>query len=225
MEWKIEELKLYNQKSGLFLGKEKIFDYESKATREEKIAFIDNLTDGKLSYLLDLIDKFNTDKEDLPKNNWGYVKTVSLKAWINRNDTKYERKVIDDKYTIGEYNLLGTKRNIDSNYKGTYDTYEDLVDELFHRQLKKCELAEKEWFLEHDEYSVLRKKFKGKMEKYSTTFGIHIGWSSEGNIYVYDKDSKNKRDITIDELKELLAKYEKLDRLVEKLTAETNIKY
>lgn len=223
MEWNVEELKLYNQKGGVFFGKEKIYDCESKVTREEKIAFIDNLIDGKLSYLLELIDKFNKDKETLPKDNWGYIKTVSLKAWINRNDTKYERKIIDNKFTIGEYRLLGTKRNIDSNYKGTYDTYEDLVDELFHRQLKECEHIEMNWFLEHDEYSILKKNFGNR--KYDTTFGVNIGERSNGDIYVYEENGENKRDITIDELKELLSKYEELDKMVEKLTMETNIKY
>ena len=38
-------------------------------------------------------------------------------------------------------------------------------------------------------------------------------------------DSDDERDITIDELKLLLSKYEELDRLVEKITEEINIKY
>lgn len=223
MEWKVEELKLYNQKGGLFIGKEKIYDCESKVTREEKIAFIDNLIDGKLSYLLDLIDKFNKDKENLPKDNWGEVKTVSLKAWINRNDKRYERKIIDNTYTIGEYRLLGCKRNINSDYKGTYDTYDDLIDELFHRQLEECERVEKKWFLEHDEYSILKEKFRNK--KYNTTFGVNISTWGSGRICICDEKSENERDITLNELKELLAKYEELDKLVEKMTSEVNIKY
>ncbi|WP_346961348.1 hypothetical protein [Clostridium sp.] len=223
MKWKVEDLKLYNQKSGLFIGKEKIYECESEVIREEKISFVDSFQDNKLSYLIDLIDKFNKDKEALPKDNCGYVKTVSLKAWINRNDTKYERKIVDNRFSVGEYNLLGTKRNIKYDYKGTYDTYKDLVDELFHRQLKECAYVERKWFLEHDEYSILKEKFRRK--KYNTTFGVDIGECSNGDIYVYDKNSDNERDITIDELTELLAKYEELDKLVEKLTAETNIKY
>ena len=38
-------------------------------------------------------------------------------------------------------------------------------------------------------------------------------------------DNDNERDITIDELKELLSKYEQLDALVEKITKETHIVY
>ena len=45
-----------------------------------------------------------------------------------------------------------------------------------------------------------------------------------GRICVYD-DCENKRDITIEELKYLLEKYEELDKLVKKITDETVIKY
>ena len=66
-EWKVEDMVLMNQKSGLFLGKEKIYNCESKVSREDKIAFVDNFQDGKLSYLLYLIDKFNEDYDSLTK--------------------------------------------------------------------------------------------------------------------------------------------------------------
>ena len=82
-EWKIEELKLYHQKGGIILGKEKIYDCEHTVSREDKIAFIDGLKDGKLSYILNLFEKFKEDEESLPKDKWGDVKTVSLKAWRN----------------------------------------------------------------------------------------------------------------------------------------------
>lgn len=221
-EWKVEDMVLLNQKGGLILGREKIYDCEHKVSREDKIAFVDSLQDGKLSYLLSLIEKFETDKDSLPKDDWNHVKTVSLKAWINRNDKKYSRPIIDNWYHYGSYNLLGTTRWILSNSKGQYDTYDDLVDEVFHRQLKKCEEKERSYFLEHDEYSILKKKFRER--NYCTTFGVHIITSSDENIYVAE-DFDTKREITMDELKELLSKYEQLDALVEKLTAETNIVY
>ena len=224
-EWKVEDMVLLNQKGGLVLGREKIYDCEHKVSREDKIAFVDSLQDGKLSYLLSLIEKFETDKDSLPKDDWNHVKTVSLKAWINRNDKKYSRPIIDNWYHYGSYNLLGTTRWISSNSKGQYDTYDDLVDEVFHRQLKKCEEKERSYFLEHDEYSILKKKFRER--NYCTTFGVRIGDCSDGNLYIYDNDDDydRRREITMDELKELLSKYEQLDALVEKLTAETNIVY
>ena len=91
-EWKVEDMALMNQKSGLFLGKEKIYNCESKVLREDKIAFVDSFQEGKLSYLLYLIDKFNEDYDSLTKTKSIFgneeVKTVSLKAWIKRTDTK-----------------------------------------------------------------------------------------------------------------------------------------
>lgn len=223
-EWKVEDMKLLNQKGGLYYGKEKIYSCEHELSREEKIAFVDSLQDGNLSYLLGLIEKFNDEKMALPKDNWGDVKTVSLKAWIKRNDTKSRWGIIDRDYNYGKYHLLGTNRYITSNRRGAYDTYEDLVDEMFHRQLRECEKREYKYFLEHDEYSILKRKFREKNR--CTTFGVKIADCSDGKLYVYDNDDDyNRREITIEELKDLLSKYEQLDALVEKLTAETHITY
>lgn len=47
--------------------------------------------------------------------------------------------------------FLGCERNIQSNHKGDYDYYEDLVDEVFRRQLMKCEEEEMKYFHEHNE--------------------------------------------------------------------------
>lgn len=229
-EWKVEDMALLNEKANVFFGREKIYDCESKVSREDKIAFVDSLQDGKLSYILSLIEKFEEDKKSLPKDRWGHVKTVSLIAWIKRNDKKYKRPVICYEYSYGKYYLLGVGRYITNNSKNYYDTYEDLVDEVFHRQLKECKEKERQYFLEHDEYSILKEKFRNK--KYGTTFGVRIASCSNGDIYVYeDKDNEDSfydsrhREITIDELKYLLSKYEEMDRLVEKITNETNIKY
>lgn len=183
---------------------------------------MDSFYDGKLSYILELVEKFENEKDKLPKDRWGDVKTVSLKAWLNKNDP---RKVVDSKYNHGYVSFFwNVKRNIQRlNRKGAYDIYKDYVDEIFHNQLSECERAEKVYFQEHDEYSILKKKFREK--KYSTTFGVHMGWSSDGDIYVYDEEHDRRRDVTIEELKYLLEKYEELEELVEKITKETNIVY
>lgn len=227
-EWKVEEMALMKNHEDVYRGRYKttLYACENSVSMEDKIAFVDSKTDGKLSYLLSLIEKFNVDKDSLPKKNSMFgepeVKTTSLKAWIKRNDTKYSQKLIDDWFKYGKYNLLGCERNIQSNTKGTYDYYDDLVDEIFHRQLIECEREEQKYFHEHDEYSILKKRYREK--NYDTTFGVHIRDWSTGRLTVAD-DNDNERDITIDELKELLSKYEQLDALVEKLTKETHIVY
>lgn len=224
-EWKIEDLALLNKKSSVLLGKERIWNCESETSREDKIAFVDSLQDGKLSYLLFLIDKFNADKDSMPKDKYGFVKTVSLKAWIKRNDTRYKKPIIDNCYNYGKFRILGSERWITSLFKFPYDTYDDLVDEAFHRQLKECKNQEYKYFLEHDEYSVLKEKFRNK--KHGTTFGVNIAECSDGNIYIYEtKDdfyNSKSREITIDELKYFLSKYDELDKLVQKITEETHI--
>lgn len=225
-EWKVEDMVLMNN-NHMDVGV-KIYDCEAEVSREDKIAFVDSMTDGKLSYILELLEKFQKDRDSLPKQtSYGgskWVKTVSLKAWIKRNDTKYNKPIIDDWYHYGTFNLLGCTRNIETNDKGAYDTYKDLVDEVFHRQLIKCEEEEKRYFLEHDEYSVLKSKLREYQHKYGTSFGVHLIISSTGKIAVYDgKDYETSRDITMEELKVLLSKYEQIDALVKTLTEETHI--
>lgn len=220
-EWNVENMDLMNQ-SNIFIGKEKIYNVEHDTTKEDKIAFVDKMQDGKLSYILFLAEKFEKDKENMPANSWGNVKKVSFKVWIKRND---DRNLIDNMYQYGYIRFMG-ERNIQYiNKKGANDTYEDYVDEMFHRQLKECEELEHKYFLEHDEYSILKQRFRDK--KYNTTFGVNVGSSSDGSIFIYEDEGNfnKRRDITIEELKYLLGKYEELDKLVSKITKKTNIKY
>lgn len=158
-EWNVEDMKLLNQKSSVMIGKEKIYNCESDVKREDKIMFVDKMQDNKLSYILALSEKFEKDKEDMPTDNWGDVKTVSLKAWIKRND---KRNLIDNSYQYGSIRFMGGRNIQYINRKGGYDTYEDYVDEVFHRQLKECENLEHKYFLEHDEYSILKQKFRDR---------------------------------------------------------------
>lgn len=64
-------------------------------------------------------------------------------------------------FNDGDYDFekLLFEKGIDSNY----ENYE--LDELFHRQLKECESKEKQYFLDNDEYSVLKQKLMLPMSK------------------------------------------------------------
>lgn len=230
-EWNVEELKLRNEqlKGGVYLGNEYIFACERELTKEEKIDFVDKMQNGKLSYILELVEKFNNEKDNLPKDNWGNVKTVSLKAWTKRNDNKYGdtdySRVIDSWYKYGRIYFLGCERNICCDFldrKANYDTYSNYVDEIFHRQLKQCLNKENLYFKEHDEYEVLKKKVEDKMHEYGTTFGVHIAWGSDLKLY---DNNDNSRRFTIDELKLLLSKYEELGKAIENISKEIEIKY
>ena len=107
-EWKIEDMALMNERCNTYIGIEKIYNCETKLSREEKIAFVDSMQDGNLSYILNLVEKFEKEKENLTKDQYGCIKTVSLKAWIIKNDS---RKLIDNHYSYGRINFTG-ERNI-----------------------------------------------------------------------------------------------------------------
>lgn len=224
-EWHVKDMKLMNEKGRMFFGDERIYMCEAFVPRDEKIAFVDFMQAGKLSHILNLIEKFNEDAPNMPKDNYGNVKTVSLKAWIKKNDTKYTRPVLDTDYHYGQYYMLGCKRNILYSHKGSFDTYEDLVDEIFHRQLKDCEKREQAYFLEHDELSILRKTFREKYDKFNTAFGVSIAISGSHMAKVFDDENGQTRELTVEELKELLAKYDELEAFIAKLSSNTNIKF
>ena len=67
IKWKVEEMKLMNEASNIYIGREKIYSFENTSTRKEKIEFVDSLYDNKLSYLLDLAKKYKEDEKSLSK--------------------------------------------------------------------------------------------------------------------------------------------------------------
>lgn len=220
-EWKVEEMKLMNDCKMNVDGRMR-YSFENNISIGDKIQFVDSMNNGELSYVLELVEKFNKERESLPKDGRGKVKTVSLKAWLKRNDPK---RVCDSSYNYGEIHLLRTRRLIYRlGYGNNSETFNEYVDDVFHEQLNRCKGKEEVYFLEHDEYSILKRKFREYENKYGTTFGVHIPYCSGGKIIIRD-DNENERDITINELKALLSKYEELDRLVEKITEEIDIKY
>ena len=224
-EWKVEEMKLMNSQNKI----SGIFNCEYEVSREDKIDFVDSMQDGKLSYIIGMIRNFEEIKDTLPKDQYGEVKTVSLKAWLRKNDTFYNRPIFNNDYNYGGFYLLGVKRYISinpMNTKGSYDHYEDLIDEVFHRQLIECCLLEKKYFREHDEYSILKDRFRHLSHEYKTSFGVHTGYCSNGEVYVYDDENSEHREITIEELKRLIPLYDRLEMFIQELSEEVkDIKY
>ena len=227
-EWNVEDMSLLNEKGKFYIGENRIYACENEVSRENKIEFLDRMNDGKMSYLVDLINKYNEEQESLPHDGYGYVKCVSLKAWIKRNDPK---GLVDKNYHYGHFSFLGVERFIQLSYKqnynqkGYHDVYGDLVDECFHRQLVRCEKMEKEYFETHDEYCLLKRRFKEYAQTYHTEFGVMIAFGSDGRVSVYDDSLEKHRDITTLELKELIGKYEQLEALINELTRNTDIRY
>lgn len=219
-EWRLEDMKLRNEHTYL----NGVYAFEYKVSRDDKIAFIDQMQDGKMSYLLMLIEQFTDDAESLPKKDiFGNPKTVSLKAWIRRNDTK---GLLEINRNIGTICLLQCGRIIHHpNTTVTGDVYDDLVDELFHRQLVECRKMEDQYFQEHDEYEILKTKLLKHHLLETTTFGVHLGEKSGNQVVIRDKNYDQGREITIEELRTLLAKYDELQRIIDKMSEETHIVY
>lgn len=226
-KWKVENLALMNEKVQYYENRERIYAVERELSREEKIAFVDSMQDGKLSYLLALQEKFDREKDQLPKDKYGDVKTSSLKAWIKRNDTKYERPMIDCEYNCGLYRLCETDCKLQNPEMilELYDTYKDFVDVCFHRQLIRCEKEEHKYFREHDKYSILQDKIFDYFEKYRTSFGVSLMMSNDG-CFVYDEnDSKKRRKLTLEEMKLLVSKYNEIDEFIDALSADVSITF
>lgn len=119
--------------------------------------------------------------------------------------------------SYGKIRICDVERNIKNiNSRWSYDYYTDIVDEVFHRQLKECEHKEQEYFP-----TIIRDYIK----KYHTTFGVIISYSSSEMWIQHSEDSEYKRLITIEECEELIEKYKQLDALVDKITKQTDIKY
>lgn len=223
-EWKVEDMELMNEKSNIYINNEKIYNAENKLSREEKIEFLDKMNDDKISYMLKLADKFQEDKDKLSKDEYGYYKDASLRAWLKKNDY---REIVDTSKTlrgVGSITLVGYgsfgcgRRNIQNiNLQVRDDCHKDFVDELFHRQLKECEKQEKQYFNEHDEYKILSKKVSDYMYKYDISFGKAI-WQGGNRLFFKDSQSYCERDLTMDELKVLEAAFEKIKDTMDEIT-------
>ena len=221
-KWNIEEMQLMNEKCNVFIGIDKIYNDETKLSREEKIEFLDRMNDDKISYMLKLADKFQEDKNKLSKDEYGCYKDTSLRAWLKKND--YRDIVDTNKPYIGSIILVGYdsfgygRRNIQNiNLRATRDSYGDFVNELFHRQLKICEKQEKQYFNEHDEYKILSRKVSDYMYKYNISFGKEI-WQRGDRLFFKDSQSYCERDLTMDELKVLEAAFEKIKDTMDEIT-------
>lgn len=146
LNYKVEDLKFLNMKM-IESDKptEKIFSIERELSEDEKIEFLDNMNDGIISYILNLANKWNAEKVQLPKDQYGIVKTVSKKAWIRRNDTK---KIIDTEHPlsrcdVGRFYLFDELWHLDS------DCNKHLVCFWFHDFCEKLLEKEREYFKEH----------------------------------------------------------------------------
>lgn len=217
-EWKPEDGRLMKERLSY---NKKTYEFEGDVSREDKIQFLNSLND-KFTTVIELFDKFSKEKADMPKDCFGGVKTVSLKAWLKRND---EHRIFDAEYRYGKLRGLSginmPERYIESNVKSGYDYYDDFVDETFRRTLQNtCLREEREYFRSHDEYQALVDKTQQALSNGEFyTFGIPVVYGTDG-IHISDDKHENYRRATLEELKALWDKNEQVREFVEMLTKE-----
>lgn len=231
-EWKVEEMALLNERRRRgansrykYTNECYIFDAETETLSEDKIVFIDSMTDGMLTYLLKLAEKLDAERDKIPKDKWGDIRTNSLQAWLKRNDTR--GVCVTDAYFVGKIRTCAYEgctyslpdRRIQSlNQKGSYEYYDDYINEAFHKILYELCNEERAYFESHDEYCILAQKAKEVINTYGS-FGGNIYTSSNGEIGVYRDDPyKTSRPLTKEELEILIEKGRKAKEFMDELS-------
>jgi len=188
-----------------------VYEIESKLSEEEKIAFIDELKDGVATYMVNLIQKWNDEKDTLKKENSGRPKKTSHKAWVNRSDSR----PIMSRYDIGRYKLFGTdfselsftcpisKYGYSLEYSG-----KSVVHQWFHDLCHELEIEEQRHFHENDHQQVKLTKVREYAERFSMDFDNEeireIWWNHEN-------------DVPEDRLDTYIEAFEKLEKYAKKL--------
>lgn len=203
-----------NMNRSISFGDYKPFSIENKLSKEEKIEIIDKYSDGLATYMLTIINKWNDEKDSLPKDSWGYPKTISKKAWIKRNDQK---KIIDNEYRIGDYWMFGSKFKDLSIQCPTTEygrnmehTGQHVVNQWFYDFCYKQLQEEQKWFKEHDSKQIKITQVKNLGDHYGTVFGCKLL-----NDIVWNN---KKTDITDEQLDAFINAYEALKKCITEQT-------
>lgn len=235
MEYKTEDLKLYHEKYVDYNDDTSyIYSWESEFSTEEKIKFIDENYElkghkGMATYMLNLINKYLEEKENLPKDSWGNIKIVSLKAWLKKNDPC---KIVDDHYHYGSYDFAKreysdfgtlTPRPTWSSNVPYYMEEGKIVDLWFHDVLNILYFKERTY---HDDNDPLILKIR-KIEEYGYTYGNFgikkIALVACNGISILDKKwmtTFHHSPITEKEINKMIEVYEDVDKIMKEKTLE-----
>jgi hypothetical protein len=223
--WNKEELRFKNIKAEPFGTLRKAFeDFASSVSYQDKFEFLDMGHDYKLTEIKRIVDLYRASRDELKYDSYGSVKTVSLKAWIKRNDPAH---VFDIEYSVGRTKGFYPEAYLQdlalvNDIKGVGDRFENWVNNLFVETCYKLRTEEINYFNSTDSYEVAKTALRQYSERYSTTFNKHLGFCSDGNIFVYEDgegEDVKKHNISIIEISEMLKKYRLLEK-VDKLLTE-----
>ena len=240
MEYKVEDLVLFNEKKhgGTYIGDVYMYPWEHQFSTEEKIKFIDENYElkgnkGACTYMLNLINKYLDEKDNLPKDSWGYVKTVSLKSWLKKNDSW---KIVDDHYHYGSYYFANrdysdfgtlTPRPTWTSNVPYHDKEGKIVDLWFHDVLDILYEEEEKYFNDHDPL-ILKIRRIVEYHKLYGSFGIKkFSLVGCNGIKVLDYDlirTFKEPRVTEEEIDEMIKVYEDVDKIMKAKTIEIQTK-
>lgn len=224
MEWRVEELKLKKEAESnldnylngvLHLKSDFKFACENELSTEDKIETIDKYTNNKMTRFIEASKKFDEEKDSMPKDSWGHVKTVSLNAWIKRNGYS---DFIDTNYNYGQINLLGAYL-----YIQYYKDIDKNIDMLFHRLLIDLMRKEEIYFKQVDEFEILKERLRNYIRRYGS-LGVELAYGTMG-VRIYDSNDENARQITLEEARLLVSKYEEIEKFISEKEKEIKITY
>lgn len=227
LDYKVERMALYREKEVFGDRKFFKFTYGMYFSHEEKINFIDkyialtgrdmNKYKNCASYMLNLIKKYNEEKDSLKKNTWGGVKENSLKAWLRKNDPQ---GMVNVDYEPGRYRIAGYK-----DYR--IDAYDNepvsLVDSWFNHLLYELEGKERNYFLNTDPIAIKIGKVKEYCNKYGCLNNNRVSSIGGNGLSYLEKswmDWTKYKPVTEPELDNIISTYEKLEKFYNSLSAD-----
>lgn len=243
------KLKAQRDKAEKFGDSKTIFTEES-ISREEKTAFLDMMTNGAFSRLLDRYAEYKAAMEsgEIKKDSWGSAKQNSLDAWVRRHDftgitlsfdsmfnkVYMELRPTDQKAadmiaeTVPQYTpRLEINRAFTSlASKSQYDTHRDLTDEAFHKMLSMCASFEERYFVQTDPYEVAKASLKNHpmygVGASAAKLGISYSTGTSGlHFYLGTYGSyEHEREMTLEEINDFIGYLDKLQQTVSDMGKE-----
>jgi len=165
-EYKIENLFFHN------MSKEDFILFPSRIVSQDKIDFIDKMSNSFASNMINLMSKWFDEKDSLPQQN-NNPKTVSKNAWIKRNTKEFNIAIYDylDYWFEGErFRFCNSKDDIE---------YE--ISKWFRALCKTLKTQETKYYKKHDSFHIKLETIKEYHNRYGALCNTvsNIYWNGD----------------------------------------------
>lgn len=218
--WNIEEGKLMHDHPRFTSENKSVYSAEITTTVEEKLNFLCKYGKKPIANVLALANKCEDFKAQFLNGNRFICDIESeFAAWLDENDPEgivchRNSNVIRTlgRTTFPPYRFIDS---LNTPIPGCQYTHKNYVTEAFHQLLEILERQERIYAEKHGEYNKLQDRLNQLVVRYSSQYlGKNI--KRVNNIFwVYE--GGNKRKTTIEELKLLISRYERLESLRKEL--------